>query len=226
MKLYDWDWPGAEQEYRRAVALSPSNVEGHDGLCDLFDKLGRLDEGLAECQIAQQLDPTEDHFSDHLYSSREYDRTIELIRMLLKTHPDRVDYHYALYACYAAKGFNNESVQELEQVSKLIGLFELAEDIHRGFATGGYRRAIEAYARGLELGAATHAIFPPIELAQAYAALGNKDRAFYWLEQAYQNRDVPTAYINLTNIKMDPMLDPLRSDPRFKDLLRRVGLPQ
>ncbi len=225
VKSGDWDWQGAEEEYRRAVALSPNDVSGHNGLCYFLTQLGRLDEGLKECEMAQQLDPNEDHLSSALYWRREYDRAIEVVLRMLRSHRDRSDLHYTLYASYTGKGMYKEAVHELEQAAALLGAPEIAAQIHRAFSVSGYRGAMREWAKALEHLAVTNQAFPPIELAETYAALGEKDLAFYWLKQAYKNRGIGTAYLDLTCIKVDPMLDPLRSDSRFKDLVRRVGLP-
>jgi hypothetical protein len=95
----------------------------------------------------------------------------------------------------------------------------------RAFATAGYKGAMREYANAMEAKQRANQGFFPESLASAYAALGDKDRAFYWLEQAYQQREKVSLDWGLMILKEDRMLDPLRSDPRFKDLLRRVGLP-
>ena len=101
----------------------------------------------------------------------------------------------------------------------------MAAAVHRAFATAGYKGAMREYASAMEAMQRANQGFFPESLASAYAALGDKDRAFNWLEQAYQQREKVSLDWGLMILKEDRMLDPLRSDPRFKDLLRRVGLP-
>jgi len=121
---------------------------------------------------------------------------------------------------------DKEAIQELEMAVTLFGSKEGAGRIHQGFAISGYEGAIRALAREIENLDSTKQAFLPMLAAEAYTLLGNKDRAFYWLEQAYQHPELVSLDDGLMDLKSDPMLDPLRSDPRYKDLLLRVGLPQ
>ena len=226
LRLCSWDFRTAEDELRRAVALNPNNASGHEILGDFLDDIGRLDEGLRESQIAQELDPNQDHLMFALDSRREYDRSIAWILMMLKGDPDNGYFHHNLFRSYVEKGMYKEAIEELEKTLSLFGLQESAARIHQAFANSGYRGAMQQYAEELEQLAAMKQVFIPINLAEVYAALGNKDRAFYWLEQAYAHHDIVAVAngLGLEMINVDPMMDPLRSDPRFKDLVRRMGL--
>jgi serine/threonine protein kinase len=225
IKFDNWDWAGAEQEYRRAIELN-RNSGVHDGLCALLDIRGRLDEGLKECQTAQAFDPNNDHLFFPLEDRGEYARAIELLLRDVQSHPDDAVLHYFLFRDYALSGMYKESVRELEQSATLIGRPKIAAKVHRAFTTSGYRGAILEWAQDFERLHATNQIYVPRVIAEVYARLGDKDRAFYWLEQGYQHRDRIGAYGSIAYIKVDHELDPLHSDPRFKDLVRRVGLPQ
>jgi hypothetical protein len=118
-----------------------------------------------------------------------------------------------------------EATQELEKGLTLMGAPEIATDVHGGFAVSGYRGAMREYAKALEAAQEAKKAFAPGTLAEVYTALGDKDRAFYWLEQAYVHRENYSLDGGLTGIKADRLLDPVRNDPRFADLLRRIGLP-
>jgi hypothetical protein len=124
------------------------------------------------------------------------------------------------------KGMYKEAIEELEKTLSLFGLQESSARIHHAFANSGYRGAMQQYAEELEQLAAMKQVFIPINLAEVYAALGDKDRAFYWLEQTYTHHDIAAVAngLGLEMINVDPMMDPLRPDPRFKDLVRRIGL--
>ena len=221
----EWDWPRAEEELRRAIALNPNSADAHTVLGAFLDFMGRMDESWKEFQIAQELDPNNDHLSVTLEARGQYDRAIELLQRMVQSHPDDGFAHYWLSRNYAESGTFEESVSELEQATALFGMSEISADLHRAFATSGYRGAMRQWAKDLELLHAAHQIFLPRIVADAYASLGDKDRSFYWLEQAYQHRDVVGVSGGLLELKIDHRLDSLRSDPRFTDLLRRVGLP-
>jgi TolB-like protein/DNA-binding winged helix-turn-helix (wHTH) protein len=223
IKLDSWDWPGMEEEYRRAIDVNPNNASAHEKLGELLDAMGRLDEGLKECQIAQQLDPNQDHLSVALHDRREFDRSIEVKLIMLRKDPDNVLLHHNLYLGYEAKGMYTEAVQHLERACTLAGFPEVAVNLDRAFAVSGYKGAMRQYAKELEHLHATKQIFLPVNLAGVYAILGDKDRAFYWLEQAYKHSRGSGIYLWM--MKSYVALEPLHSDPRFKDLVHRIGLP-
>jgi len=226
LMLWSWDFRTAEDELRRAVALNPNNALAHDILSQFLYDIGRFDEGWRESEITQELDPNQGHLMVALDFRRDYDRAIAWLLMMLKSDPDNGYFHHNLFRSYAAKGMYEEAIQELEKAISLFGFQESAARMHRAFAISGYRGAMQQYAQELEHLAARKQVWVPVNLAEVYAALGEKDRAFYWLEQAYTHHDIVAAAtgLGLEMINVDPMMDPLRSDPRFKDLLHRIGL--
>jgi TolB-like protein/DNA-binding winged helix-turn-helix (wHTH) protein len=228
LNQFAWDWSGAEEENRRAIALNPNNADAYDNLCDIHFIERRKEEGLKECEIAQELDPQSDHLVRPLYLSGQNDRAIEMSRMVLRVNPDDVGAHYyGLHLNYVAKGMYKESVPELEKVIALVGFPEAAARVHQAFVVSGYQGAMRQWAKELERLIATHQAYFPVILARTYTTLGDKDRAFYWLEEAYKHRDIHSVSLDssLASINVDPSFAPLRPDPRYKDLLRRMGLP-
>jgi len=221
----NFEWSMAETEYREAVELNPNSASAHDGLGDVLAATGRLDEALRESQIAQALDPNIDHLSTVLEIRGEYDRASDFLLGMAKGSPEDGIIHYELFRIYAASGKQKEAVDEMEKALMLFGMSDGAANMRRGFSLSGYLGAIRELARDTERLQANNAAFLPENLAAAYTALGEKDRAFYWLEQAYEHHDEVSHDWGLMIVKVDPLLAPLRSDPRFKDLLRRVGLP-
>jgi TolB-like protein/DNA-binding winged helix-turn-helix (wHTH) protein/tetratricopeptide (TPR) repeat protein len=220
------DWSGAEADFQKAVALNPNNASAHVGFCQFLGVHERLDEGRKECQMAQELDPSNDHLSWILFLQGEDDHSIAIARMMLENHPDDGFSHHLLFQEYAKKGMQQESIQELEQAMTLYGFPQLATNLRRAFAVSGYSGAMREYARELEHLDATKELSMPVNLAEVYATIGDQNRAFYWLEQAYIRRDVVTPGADVDFIKSDPILVSLRSDPRFADLLHRLGLQQ
>ena len=219
------DWKGAEAEFRQAIALNPNNVAAHHLLCLLLVTLGGVNEGLREGEIAQRLDPNHSHMSLALYLAHDYDRSIAMIRMMLERDPNNGALHVYLWGNYRQKAMQKEAVEELAQGYSLFGLTRAADNIQRAYAVAGYRGAIRQWAKELEHLQATHQAFLPGNLAAAYAILGDRDRAFYWLDQAYEHREMVSADGGIYFLPADPPYDSLRSDPRYKDLLRRIGLP-
>src|SRR5262249_31646700 len=156
----------------------------------------------------------------------EFDKVIRHITTLLDADPENGFLHHQLYEGYRGKGMYKEAVRQLELTLVLFGLRESAGKVRQGFAASGYRGAMRKYAEELEHLHATNQVFVPLNVAQAYAAVGDKDRAFYWLELAYKYRGHGPVGVGMIFLNRDPGLEPLRSDPRYTDLLRRVGLPR
>jgi tetratricopeptide (TPR) repeat protein len=223
-----WNWQGAEEEFRRAIALNPNDANAHDGFSYFLDAMGRMDEGWRESQIAQELDPSNDHRSDALARRGQHDQAIKIEQMMLRRNPYDGWEHLALCDEYLRMGMYEDAAMQLDQVSILFGVPQIAAKSARARAASGSRSAIRESLKGYEHLWATHQAFFPVNLADVYATLGDRDRAFYWLEQAYANHDIAIAStdLGLESLNNDFLLNSFRSDPRFKDLVRRVGLPE
>lgn len=224
-KLDDLDWSGAEKQLRRAVALNPNDTALHDDFCELLSEMRRLDEGLKECQIAQELDPNNDHLSSILYKRGECDHAISILRLMIERHSANGGLHFMLFQCYVQKQDSKEAVEELQRFLVLYGLSNSAVRIHEVFATSGFRSAMVQWTKEMENLQANKEFYLPVNLADAYAVLGDNDHALYWLGQAVEHRGMIAAGAPATSLGADPMLASLHSDPRFKDLVRRIGLP-
>lgn len=232
LKAERWDWSGAEEEYRRSITLNTNNADAHSSFADYLDKVGRLEEGWKEVQIAHELNPHPDtlpsalDLPQALYYRGESDRAIELLLRVTEIHPNDGQTHLRLSQCYEEKGMYKEAIEELERTATLYGFPQSAARLHRAFAASGYRGALRRYAQEIERLQATKQMYMPAYLATVYARLGDNDRAFYWMEESYKLRAVHGRGSDLYHwLKTDPMLKSLRSDPRYFDLLRRVGLP-
>jgi TolB-like protein/DNA-binding winged helix-turn-helix (wHTH) protein len=228
INLASWKWSAAEEELRRAITLNPNSADAHEDLGALLMELGRLDEGYREAQTAQTLDPGSDHLLDALEQQGQFDRVIERQNEMLKIHPEDGYVHTELFRLYLKKGRYKEAGVHIDQAVILFGFPEIATAMRHARAVSGDRSAILVGLHGWEHLFSTHQVFAPVNLADVYAALGDKEHAFYWLEQAYAQHEATIAStdLGLERLNMEYLLDPLRSDPRFKDLLRRVGLPE
>jgi serine/threonine-protein kinase len=227
--LYDdWDFAGAEREFKRAIELSPSYAEGHHQYSHLLLLLGRVNESFIESKKFLELDPVSEspigHLGYHYLYARQYDEAIQQFQKALQLYPDATD-HTQLADSYYEKGMFREAVEEyLKGLAQSGFTAEKTAALREAFAKAGIKGYLQK--RIEQLKAAPLKAAPQMErghsgIAKLYARLGERDQAFEWLEKAYAERDV-----NLVRLKEELAFDSLRSDPRFADLLRRIGLPQ
>ena len=220
---YDWDWETAEKEYRRAIELNPNYATAHHWYAEHLALLGHFDEALRESERARELDPLSLIIATDngaiLYFSRQYDRAIEKLRAVLEVDPNFTHAHILEYV-YVQKGMFADAQADLEKLRRVDDSpWSLAQSAYIFGRSGQQPEARRALEKLEQLN--RHHQIDPAPILIAYVGIGNKDEAFAWLEKAYsQHSNV------LTSLKVDPIYDPLRSDPRFQDLLRRVGLAQ
>src|SRR5260370_20396689 len=227
VKLYSWDFRGSEEEFKRALELNPSYANAHHCYSHCLVALGRMDESLTETNRALIFDPLDlsiqTHLGWHHYYAREYDQVIAPIRKALQgdTSPrSRVAPHAILGAMYQQNGMCDEAIANVrDAVGQSGGIpVSVAQLAHAQAASGNRAEALRLLE---ELKRPRQKYVPPEEIAAVYVALGQKETAFKWLEQAYRIRSA-----SLITLKVDPRFDVLRSDQRFSDLARRIGLPQ
>jgi TolB-like protein/DNA-binding winged helix-turn-helix (wHTH) protein len=222
----DWKWFQAEEELRRAIALSPNRADAHNDYGTFLFAVGRIEEGVKEQEIAQELDPNVDHLSNALWFEGRYDESIQLLLRDLERQPDDGYGHYGLFQSYALAGKHPEAIKELEKAGRLLGFTDLVTTVDHAFKTAGFQAAIRLLAGSFEKLQRERKLYAPDILAELYGIVGDKDRAFYWLEDAYRHKQSTGAGGGLIWLKGNPMYASLRSDPRYADLVRRVGLPQ
>jgi len=221
---YDWDWPGAEREFRRAIELNPGYATAHQWYGRLLSELGRHEEALAEIKRAQELDPLSLIINAVggrilLYAGRD-DLAIEQLRKTLEMDPNFAHAHWFLGMAYVRKGALAEAIAEFQRATTLSSNFtQYKAGLGHAYARAG--KSAEARKLLYELKELSKRRYVSwCDFAAIYAGLGDKDQAFACLERAYAQRDA-----RLVELKVDARLDPLRADLRFADLLRRVGLP-
>jgi tetratricopeptide (TPR) repeat protein len=225
VRLADWDWVAAEEQTRRAIILNPNSANGHEFLGQILDALGKSEEGWREHNIAQQLDPNEDHLYLPLRLRGQYDRAIDVLQKMAERRPQDAVVRWELSENYFLKGLYAEWANELGRCMSLFGLPKIADEFTRSFKSSGYKVALRIWARELELMAQNKEAYFPGVLAEEYAALGDKDRAFYWLEQGCNHSHRAVADTILQWVKVDPGFAVLHTDPRFASVLRCMRLP-
>ena len=223
---YDWDWTGAEKEFQRALELNPNYANAHYfyGFTCLIP-FGRLDQALREMKRAQELDPLSPIINANLgwtlIYARQYDAAIEQVRKAIALDPHFGTPHRRLGQALQQKGRYAEAVDELLQSREAP--FAMTEqqsaDLRKAFASSGWKGFLQKRV-GFLLENRKGTYVPASFLALDYTLLGNKEKALEWLERSVAERDEWVTYINV-----EPDFDALHSDPRFQDLLRRIGLP-
>ena len=222
---YNWNWTAAETDFKRAIELNPSYANAHNFYASFLMSRGRVEESIASSTRARELDPFSLSISAQrgflLENARRYDEAIEQLRNVIAMDPNHYQAHWFLGHTYA---LNKQFEQAIAASQKAVDVSQRAPGalgmLGMVYAQAGQKdEANKILNELLELNKRRYVT--PAALANLYIGLDNKDQAFFWLEKAFQERSNYLAYL-----KVFPILDPLRSDPRFADLVRRVGLPQ
>jgi len=221
---YDLDWPAAGKHFERAVVLNPAYPLAHCYYSLYLGALGRSEEGLTEAKRALDLDPVSPAILHYvvvqLYLARRFDEAIEQCRKTLEFDPSFTPAHRVLAEVYAAKGMYLETLAAYETYATLSGGGP-GSTAFVGYALALSGQRSQAFRVLDQLGATSKQRYvPALSFAVVYVGLGENEQAFLWLEKAYVERTNSLAYL-----KVDATWDPLRSDPRFADLVRRIGLP-
>jgi eukaryotic-like serine/threonine-protein kinase len=219
---FEWDWAGAEKEFQNAIELNPNLATAHHWYGDYLANMNRYDEGLRETRIALELDPLSLIINTtigwQLYLAHENDQAIEQLRKVLDIDPKFAPARRILEEVYAQMGKQKEAVAEREKMLSLSGGPELAASIEEDFAKGGYRGVLQSWLDGLtEI--SKHGYVSSYSMAEAYMRMGENAKALDLLEKAYEDHDS-----SLVSIGVEPMFNPIRSEPRFRELLRRMKL--
>jgi TolB-like protein len=219
----EWDWAGAEREFRRAIALNPSQIGSRIDFSHLLSIMKREKEALQQADRAMALDPVDPwvkafYAMDLLYVHR-YDDAIALLRETLRTSPNDAQVLSTLRTAYHLKGMHAEALEIWKASYATRGDQAGVDALAAGFKDGGYLGALQRLAELLVARSRTTYV-TPWQIATLYTRAGKRDEALEWLTKACDIRDPNMPYIGA-----DPIFDYLRSDPRFKALVRRMGLP-
>ncbi len=211
----------AEREYQRAVELNPNYATAHHWYALDLAQQGRFDEALAAIERARALDPLSlilnANIGRILYQARRYDAAIEQCRKTLELDPNFGPAHFFLGWAYTQKGALEEALQELRLGASLIGTSNMGlGDIGHVLALAGHRAEATRVLKDL-LERSKHTYVSARDIAIIYVGLGNRAEAIRWLDKAYEDGE------GMKELMVEPRFDPLRSDPRFQDLMRRIG---
>ncbi|MFL6467665.1 MAG: TPR end-of-group domain-containing protein, partial [Pyrinomonadaceae bacterium] len=224
--FYDWDWAAAEREFRTANELDPNSADSHQTYGYFLAAMGRSGEALSEMVRAQELDPLSIEkligIGEVHYTNRDYDKAIEQFHRSLEMDPNSGFANWAIGRALIEQRAYPEAIESLQKSIALSGdspdeLVELA----RANALSGRKAEALKIIEDLKRPAAERVYVAPTSIGSIYAALGEQDKAFEWYERALRERDVL-----LVLMKVDPMFDSVRSDPRFTALLKRLNLPE
>jgi TolB-like protein/DNA-binding winged helix-turn-helix (wHTH) protein len=219
---FDWDWNAADREFNRAIALAPSYSCAHEDRATFLAATGRRAEALAEIAKIDQLDysfSAATTVSQTYYELRDYPKLIEASKRGLLLDPKDWSQHYTLGIGYEGTGRLQEASSEYQQAVAMSGDSESVVALAHALAATGKKAQAEKTLRDLER-KATKSSASPYTMATIYAGLGENEKAFEFLEKAYSEKSLSLSW----SLKSDHLLDSLRSDPRFRDLLGRVGL--
>jgi serine/threonine protein kinase/tetratricopeptide (TPR) repeat protein len=220
---YYRDWPAAERYFRRGIELNPNYAEMRAHYAISLIRFGRNEEGLAQEQRAVELEPLSlrinNGWARQLFLMRQYDRAIDQFRKTLELDPNYPPAHEWLGYAYEQKGMQKEAVAEWGKALSLSGAGEQASSLERTYAVSGFEMAVRALAqqRLEKLNEKTKRgeYVPAFEYVTAYTRLGDKEQALAWLDEAVQQRN-QFAF----DLKVNPIYDKLRDDPRFQDIVR------
>jgi tetratricopeptide (TPR) repeat protein len=222
--FYDWNWPEADREFRLALALKPGLVETHLWYNQYLSAMGRFQEAMTEIEQARRLDPLSLQINlrlgDTFYCSGQYDAALAQYRKTLELDSHFPIAHYRIGLIHTLRGRYEEAIAEFEKEMASSGMrasVNLA-GIARACALAGRRDEALKFLDEAKTPTEQRRYVMPWAIAVAYAALGDRDQAFAWMEKAYEERP-----LRLVFLKVDPVFDGLRADPRFARLLRRVG---
>ena len=222
---YDYDFATTEREYRRAIELNPNYATAHQWLAEHLAAMKRNDEALAEIKRALDLDPLSiiinRIYADILADARRFDEAIEQYKKTIELDPNFPTSQYFLARAYEAKGMYDHAIEHYSASATLTNVPEpVMKKMKEAYAKSGWQGYLQTSVEQLVLQPQQRR-FPPFVIATFYARLGRKDEAIYWLEKGFEERD-----FRMTTLSVSFEFDNLRSDPRFKELIRRMGLPE
>jgi tetratricopeptide (TPR) repeat protein len=221
--FFEWDWAGAEKEFRRAIDLNKNHASAHHWYGWYLALMGRLEESQTQLGLAQQLDPLSFEINADLgltyFFAREYDNAIEQYDKAIEMDESFIWARFFRAWANEQKGNIDDAIAEYRETAKLDNALVIRAALGHAFAVSGrIEEARDVLSELEEMAKEKHV--SPYDLAIIHTALGEKERAFEYLERAFEKRSEALVWL-----KVDPRLDILRTDSRFINLMMRVGLP-
>jgi TolB-like protein/Tfp pilus assembly protein PilF len=222
VRLHDWDWTGLDDDFRRALELNPGHAIAYYWYSEYLMAVGRPDASVAMVKTAHQMDPLSSLLSASLgmilYLARRYDESIDGLRKSLEIDADYFLLRFRLGLVYAQKGLCQDAIDEMKRAVTLSGRsMETLTGLAQAYGAAGMRDEMQDVVDELNE-QARHRYVSAYNMSRVYAASGDVELAFTWLDRAYQERNP-----DLIEVQAEPVFDRIRADPRFGDLLRRVG---
>jgi tetratricopeptide (TPR) repeat protein len=221
---YEWDFVAAERAYKKAIELNPSYATAHHWYALFLIMMGRHEEAIAEAELAKQLDPLSliiaTVYGGVYMNARQYEQAIRIYKDVLEMYPNYLPAHIWLGVTFEVKEMYEEAIKSYK---KALSLSEGRSYLAKGFLgsayalSGNIKKAQEILDELIDL--SRNRYISPLSIAGLYNSLGQKNLSFKWLEKGYEIRDHW-----MISLKVAPMWDGFREDPRFKDLLKRIGL--
>jgi tetratricopeptide (TPR) repeat protein len=220
---FDWDFDSAGREFQRAIELNPGYATAHHWYAWHLSLLGRYDEAIAEMRKAENLDPLSliinADLGELLILAHSYDESIRQSRKTIEMDPNFALAHNQLAQAYLQKHMNDEAVSELQKAVQLSGGSPTSiANLARAYVASGKKSEAVKLLGDLKKRSNPSYSYAS-EIAVIYVALGDRDQAMNWLEKGFEERFNP-------GVLLRPGFDPIRSDPRFQDLVRHIGLPR
>jgi len=225
--FHEWNWSRGEKAIKRGVELSPGDPDVHNPYSAFLRAMGRWEEAITEAKRAQELDPltisTNHSVATAYFWAKQYDQALDQLKKTEELDPNYAEIHDALADVYERKEMYAEAISEREKTLRLSGDEGAANTLMQIYQKSGYESAMKSlWEKQLNalMQSAKQGYVSPMSFVFTYAHLNRKDEAFEWLEKAYQERS-----IWLVSMKTDPQFDTLRSDPRFTEMMKKIGLP-
>ncbi|WWQ29056.1 hypothetical protein RSgd_0254 [Ralstonia solanacearum] len=225
VRLHDWDWVDLERDFLRAIELNPGHAIAYYWYAEYLMMAGRAEDAIARVRQSQQMDPLNSVLNSSvaiiLYLARRYDQAREELNKALEIDPNHFLLHFRLGLVYQQQKLFHDAIEEMQKAVTLSGRStEALTGLAQTYAAADMRAAMQQIVDALETESEQHYVHP-YNMAKVFGSLGDKEQTFGWLEKAYDEHSP-----DFIELRTEPTFDSVRFDPRFSELLSRVGFNQ